>query len=45
MCPVCWWEDDGQDEKGAAVVRGGRNATLSLRAAQYRSVHAPRPEL
>jgi hypothetical protein len=34
MCPVCWWEDDGQDEEDADVVRGGPNGTLSLRAAQ-----------
>jgi hypothetical protein len=34
MCPVCWWEDDGQDEHDAEVVRGGPNGTLSLSQAQ-----------
>ena len=30
MCPVCWWEDDGQDDADADVVRGGPNGALSL---------------
>ena len=34
MCPVCWWEDDGQDEHDAEKVRGGPNGTLSLCQAQ-----------
>src|SRR4051812_38121127 len=34
ICPVCFWEDDGQDEHDAEVVRGGPNASLSLRQAQ-----------
>ena len=34
MCPVCWWEDDGQDEHDAEEVRGGPNGTLSLSQAQ-----------
>ena len=34
ICKVCFWEDDGQDEHDADVVRGGPNATLSLRKAQ-----------
>ena len=34
MCPICWWEDDGQDEQDAETVRGGPNGTLSLRQAQ-----------
>ncbi len=33
-CPVCFWEDDGQDEADAEVVRGGPNGSLSLRAAR-----------
>jgi|SRR5579871_163803 len=33
-CPVCFWEDDGQDEHDADVVRGGPNGELSLRQAQ-----------
>jgi hypothetical protein len=31
---VCYWEDDGQDEHDADLVRGGPNGTLSLRQAQ-----------
>lgn len=34
LCPVCWWQDDGQDEADADVVRGGANGLLSLTAAR-----------
>jgi hypothetical protein len=34
LCPVCWWQDDGQDEVDADVVRGGPNGVLSLTAAR-----------
>jgi hypothetical protein len=34
LCPVCWWQDDGQDESDADVVRGGPNGTLSLTSAR-----------
>jgi tRNA threonylcarbamoyladenosine biosynthesis protein TsaE len=34
ICPVCFWEDDGQDEQDAEVVRGGPNGMLSLTAAR-----------
>jgi tRNA threonylcarbamoyladenosine biosynthesis protein TsaE len=34
ICPVCFWEDDGQDEADADVVRGGPNGMLSLTAAR-----------
>jgi hypothetical protein len=34
ICPVCYWEDDGQDEHDADVVRGGPNYTLSLTEAR-----------
>lgn len=34
ICKVCFWEDDGQDEHDADVVRGGPNYDLSLRQAQ-----------
>ena len=34
VCPVCFWEDDGQDDHDAAVVRGGPNAALSLEEAR-----------
>ncbi|MFO0671902.1 MAG: CPCC family cysteine-rich protein [Polyangiaceae bacterium] len=30
ICPVCFWEDDGQDDHDADVVRGGPNGALSL---------------
>ncbi|MBX9844927.1 MAG: hypothetical protein K2Z80_24260 [Xanthobacteraceae bacterium] len=34
MCPVCWWEDDGQDDHDAQVARGGPNGTISLAEAR-----------
>ena len=34
ICPVCFWEDDGQDNQDADVVRGGPNYALSLAAAR-----------
>jgi hypothetical protein len=34
ICPVCFWEDDGQDDHDADVVRGGPNGALSLRVAR-----------
>jgi hypothetical protein len=34
ICRVCYWEDDGQGEHDADVVRGGPNGSLSLRQAQ-----------
>jgi hypothetical protein len=34
MCPVCYWEDDGQDDADAEVVRGGPNGSLSLSEAR-----------
>ena len=30
ICPVCFWEDDGQDSHDADEVRGGPNGSLSL---------------
>ncbi|MEV0842708.1 CPCC family cysteine-rich protein [Actinocatenispora sera] len=30
ICPVCFWEDDGQDDHDADLVRGGPNKRLSL---------------
>jgi hypothetical protein len=30
ICPVCFWEDDGQDDHDADLVRGGPNGNLSL---------------
>ena len=30
ICQICWWEDDGQDDPDADVVRGGPNHHYSL---------------
>jgi hypothetical protein len=42
ICPVCFWEDDGQDEHDAPEVRGGPNGALSLLAARanFRAMRA-----
>jgi hypothetical protein len=34
ICPVCFWEDDGQDDPNADEVWGGPNYELSLTAAR-----------
>lgn len=34
ICPVCFWEDDGQDDQDADAVRGGPNRTFSLTQAR-----------
>jgi hypothetical protein len=34
ICPVCFWEDDGQDDADADTVRGGPNGRLSLTQAR-----------
>lgn len=34
ICPVCFWEDDGQDEPDADIVLGGPNGNLSLNDAR-----------
>ena len=34
ICPVCFWEDDGQDDQDADTVRGGPNGSLSLAQAR-----------
>jgi hypothetical protein len=34
ICPVCYWEDDGQDDHDADIVRGGPNGSLSLSQAR-----------
>ena len=34
ICPVCFWEDDGQDDHDADEVRGGPNGKLSLTQAR-----------
>jgi hypothetical protein len=42
ICPVCFWEDDGQDDTDADDVRGGPNRGLSLSDARanYRRIRA-----
>ncbi|MBU1379082.1 MAG: hypothetical protein KKE02_00315 [Alphaproteobacteria bacterium] len=34
VCPVCSWEDDGQDDHDADEVRGGPNSDVSLTEAR-----------
>lgn len=34
LCPVCWWEDDGQEDDDASEVRLTVNGTLSLAEAR-----------
>ena len=34
ICPVCFWEDDGQGDHDAGLVRGGPNGALSLAEAR-----------
>ena len=34
VCPVCFWEDDGQGDHDADAVRGGPNHSLSLTQAR-----------
>lgn len=46
ICPVCFWEDDGQDDDDALDVRGGPNGDLSLAEGQlnYRRFGASREQ-
>jgi hypothetical protein len=49
ICPICDWEDDGQDEEEADRVMGGPNASLSLTQARKIYIQSggrrrPRPE-
>ena len=34
LCPVCWWEDDGQEDPDATQLRGTVNGWLSLEEAR-----------
>jgi hypothetical protein len=34
LCPVCWWEDDGQEDDDASDVRLTVNGALSLSEAR-----------
>ena len=42
ICPVCYWEDDGQGDDDAEIVRGGPNGSLSLTVARqnFRAIGA-----
>jgi hypothetical protein len=35
LCPVCWWEDDGQEDPDAGEVRHTVNGALSLTEARH----------
>ena len=35
ICKVCWWEDDGQDNKNADEIFGGPNYEISLSKGRY----------
>lgn len=45
LCPVCWWEDDGQEDIDAAEVRLTVNGQLSLQQARehYAAIGASHP--
>jgi hypothetical protein len=34
LCPVCWWEDDGQEDDDAGEVRLTVNGQMSLKEAR-----------
>jgi len=34
LCPVCWWEDDGQEDSDASEIRLTVNGHLSLTQAR-----------
>ena len=39
LCPVCWWEDDGQEDSDAAEIRLTVNGQLSLNEARTHYAH------
>ena len=46
ICPICSWEDDGQDSDDADVIRGGPNGNYCLEEAQnnftnYQTMYRP----
>jgi hypothetical protein len=45
LCPICWWEDDGQEDADASEVRLTVNGQLSLAEARsyYDRVGAAHP--
>ena len=34
LCPICWWEDDGQEDADAGEIRLTVNGALSLSEAR-----------
>lgn len=42
ICEICDWEDDGQGDEDADVVRGGPNGDLSLTAAREKFLQGRR---
>ena len=50
ICPICFWEDDGQDNDDADTVRGGPNHDYSLSEARanflsHHTMYRPSDEL
>jgi hypothetical protein len=45
LCPVCWWEDDGQEDADACEVRLTVNGQISLAEARsnYARIGAAHP--
>jgi hypothetical protein len=44
LCPVCWWQDDGQDDADADVVRGANGPlSLTMARANFRQFGAADP--
>jgi len=43
LCPVCWWEDDGQEDADASDVRLTVNGALSLSEAREHYAQCGRP--
>lgn len=39
LCPVCWWEDDGQEDEDASEVRLTVNGLQSLNEAREHFAH------
>lgn len=46
ICPICFWEDDGQDDENADEIFGGPNGSYSLTDARrnFLTIGASRPQ-